>query len=201
MPARIDLRGKTFGEWHIPLTARYELGKWKCTCSCGVEKFVNAQVLREGVSKSCGHAHNHGLCGTPEYTAWVNMKQRCYGYGGIGHVGYEHVSVCPEWMHDPKAFCDHIGPRPSPLHSVDRHPIFDGDYTPGNVRWATDQEQAANRSQCHMVEIDGRTQTVTEWSRELGVNPGTALSRINQSGRTPLESVTLPTHKGRRDYG
>jgi len=83
---------------------------------------------------------------TPEYQAWQNMRARCMNaahpkyarYGGRG------ITVCPEWDSFP-AFFDHIGPRPSADHSLDRIDNERG-YEPGNVRWATRREQQLNRS-------------------------------------------------------
>lgn len=82
----------------------------------------------------------------PEYLAWREMKVRCYretnvqfeDYGGRG------ISVCREWRDSFLAFFNHIGPRPSHGHSLDRIDN-DGNYEPGNVRWATKVEQRANR--------------------------------------------------------
>ena len=83
---------------------------------------------------------------TPEYTAWGNMKTRCYwkkhqyyrNYGGRG------ITVCDEWLHDFEAFHRYVGNRPSPHHELDRIDN-NGNYEPGNVRWVTRQVQAINR--------------------------------------------------------
>ncbi len=89
----------------------------------------------------------HNLSGTPEYKCWQQIKARCLNpkhraypnYGGRG------ITLAPEWKHDFLAFYRHVGPRPTPKHSLDRYPDNDGSYVPGNVRWATWAEQAVNR--------------------------------------------------------
>ena len=87
----------------------------------------------------------HNASNTPEYRTWAGMKNRCLNpnnpryksYGGRG------ISVCSEWIESFSAFLSHVGLKPSPLHSIDRI-NNDGNYEPGNVRWATAKEQARN---------------------------------------------------------
>lgn len=89
------------------------------------------------------------------YRIWLMMHQRCYNKD---HVAYQHyggrgIQIAPEWNRytegqDPdkafEAFLKHIGPRKSKKYSVDRKNV-DGNYEPGNVKWATAKEQAANK--------------------------------------------------------
>jgi hypothetical protein len=83
---------------------------------------------------------------TPEKRLWGHMIERCTNpnhhawknYGGRG------ITVCDEWRQSFSAFLAHVGPRPTPNHSLDRYPNNDGNYEPGNVRWATRSEQRAN---------------------------------------------------------
>ncbi len=86
-----------------------------------------------------------------EYRIWLMMLVRTTDPRHISykHYGLRGIKVCPEWS-DPitgfDKFLQHIGPRPSERHSVDRYPDPDGDYKEGNVRWATGEQQAANKS-------------------------------------------------------
>lgn len=87
-----------------------------------------------------------GLTGTSEYRAWVSIKQRCTNpnnkdyenYGGRG------IKMHPPWEKSFKLFLDYVGPKPSARHSIDRI-NNDGNYEPGNVRWASPDEQAVNK--------------------------------------------------------
>lgn len=99
----------------------------------------------------------HGFSRSAEYRASCAMKRRCLnpihkqysGYGGRG------ITVCPEWISSFVPFFSCVGPRPSPKHSLDRYPDNDGNYEPGNVRWATIKEQQNNRRDNVVVVVDG----------------------------------------------
>lgn len=86
-----------------------------------------------------------------EYRIWLMMLVRTTD---PRHVSYKHyglrgIKVCTEWSDSETGFDNflaHIGPRPSERHTVDRFPDPDSDYKPGNVRWATGAQQAANKS-------------------------------------------------------
>lgn len=94
---------------------------------------------------------------TPEYRAWVGMRQRCENpdngkyliYGGRG------IKVCDRWQVFENFFAD-MGSKPTPLHSLDRYPNPNGDYEPANCRWATAGEQSRNRRSNRLVRIDGK---------------------------------------------
>jgi hypothetical protein len=156
---RIDLTNMKFGR----LTVIEYVGnrKWLCKCECGNEKVVEGSSLRAGITHSCGCFNSdriaernlkHGFCNKSIYTTYKGMKQRCYNmncqafknYGGRG------IKVCDEWLNDFKAFYDYVSKLPhfnEPGFTLDRI-NNDGDYEPGNVRWASRIEQNTNRRNC-----------------------------------------------------
>src|SRR5262245_10496757 len=89
----------------------------------------------------------HGMANSPEYQAWNSAKQRCTNPndGSYSRYGGRGIRMCDEWVNSFEAFYNYIGPRPSSNHSLDRYPNNDGNYEPGNCRWATKSEQAKNR--------------------------------------------------------
>jgi len=152
----IDLTGKKFGNYTVIRFHSRQNGmtKWLCHCSCGSKRFVNANDLKSGKSKSCGCFRDekfismvtkHGDHGSKEYIAWRAMKQRCSrshkrfkDYAGRG------IKVCERWANSYINFLNDMGRAPSFELSLDRIDN-DGNYEPGNCRWATDEEQNNNR--------------------------------------------------------
>ncbi len=120
---------------------------WLFQCDCGEKHTARGTHVRGGRITSCGCVWNrtHGMAGTPEYIIWQNILQRCtnpcnprfHCYGGRG------IKVCERWSVF-ENFLEDVGKRPSSELSIDRI-NNDGDYEPGNVRWATLEQQTKNR--------------------------------------------------------
>lgn len=150
--AKVDLSGKVFGhlkviEWgdRTPQGTR-----WRCRCACGQVRLVRATRLRRGETHSCGRCskieHGYSRNVTKEYIAWKAMNQRCRAKEGRNFEAYgkRGITVCREWQDSFPAFLRDVGVAPSPEHSLDRENNDKG-YSKGNVRWATDVQQANNR--------------------------------------------------------
>jgi hypothetical protein len=96
------------------------------------------------VSRSVTHGQTVGGY-TPEYRAWLKMRERCLNpntemfpaYGGRG------IKICERWKSFENFYLD-MGRKPSRNYSLDRVDV-DGDYEPGNCRWATANDQARNK--------------------------------------------------------
>ena len=111
------------------------------------------------------------------------MNPNYPNYGGRG------ISVCREWRDSFECFLLCVGARPTSKHSIDRFPNNDGNYEPGNVRWATKTEQDRNVRRNRWIEWDGRKMIVADWAKELRMSPNGLLKRLNNH---PLEIAMNP---------
>ena len=142
---------------------RHWQDRWLCLCSkCGKIKPVLGAEIRRKKSTACCSKYRHSLSNTREYRIWRNIKSRCFNkrlpdypdYGGRG------ITLCDLWKNDFRKFYNHIGPCPTPQHSLDRIDN-NGNYEPGNVRWATASEQRFNQ-RCRRIELFSDGEIITE---------------------------------------
>jgi hypothetical protein len=128
--------------------------------------------------------------------AWRHMKDRCLNpkhkqwkfYGGRG------VTICDRWKTSFANFLADAGKRPSVNHSIDRFPDKDGNYEPGNIRWATDMEQNRNRRNNVLLTFGGRTMCVAAWEQELGMSTRLVSDRLRQ-GWSVERALTEPKRR------
>ena len=156
MRAYQDLTGQQFGR--ITVTHRnFERGPgtyWYGLCSCGTQVLATAGDFKSGHSKSCGCLQRtHGMSHSRTYRSWEAMIQRAtnpkpnYKYwNGRG------ITVCERWKKFENFLAD-MGERPAGK-SIDRV-NNDGNYEPGNCRWATQREQRLN-SRRKLVKVSER---------------------------------------------
>jgi hypothetical protein len=148
----IDLTGQRFGRWVVIAYAGGS--KWLCVCDCGTVVVVWGHALRTGDSKSCGclrdelisaRSKTHGMTQSREFQTWASMLQRCANpnHPGYAYYGGRGISVCEEWRCSFLAFFADMGERP-PGCTLDRIDV-NGNYEPGNCRWATAFVQTHNR--------------------------------------------------------
>ena len=98
----------------------------------------------------------------------MSWSSGCCGSSGSTARCREGIRVCASWRRSFKSFFAVVGPRPSSRHEIERIDN-DGDYAPGNVRWATDLEQA-----------NGETLTVAQWERRTGTSRWCIYARLNR---------------------
>lgn len=155
-----------------------------CQCDCGDIGIYMLGHIRCGHTTSCGCAQKeavsrkqrkHGNAGTAEYDSWYLMIRRCYRNDTKTYSRYagRGITVCARWR-EPNGqgllnFIADMGRKPSPKHTIDRYPDPDGNYEPGNCRWATPEEQANNRKNTVLLTYRGETKGLAQFARQFGV--------------------------------
>lgn len=174
--------------------------RWLCQCDCGNLTVVIGSNLTTGQVQSCRcliadsnrkTKKLHGKRGTPEHRVWVAMNGRCTNknissynrYGGRG------ITVCAHWRQSFTNFLTDMKARPGLDYSIDRIDT-DGHYScghcdqckqenwPANCRWATEVEQANNKSNNRFLEFDGERMTIAKWAKKMKISPQTLYSRL-----------------------
>jgi hypothetical protein len=186
---------------------------WLCRCDCGGSTIVRGTQLRSGRTASCGCLHreqlaarnrSHGHAGTRMHRIWKSIKTRCLNprhhtyaaYGGRG------VKICDRWLNSFGNFLADMGEAPDDM-SIDRFPDADGNYEPGNVRWATRTEQSRNRpgfvklTEDMVRDIHRRCdggETVAAIARSLGMSDNIVrMARDGRSWKSLKPHVTAPS--------
>lgn len=188
-----DLTGKRFNRLKvIERAANFPGGnrtaRWHCICDCGNSTISSATELRNGRAKSCGcysmdvwdkSRYKHGAHRDKVYKIWTQIKQRCLNPADATYHNYgaRGITIAEEWQSDYAAFAEYMGERPSDKHTVERIDN-DGNYEPGNVRWATRSEQGRNKRTNRMVTHDGRTMCLKDWAAHSGIPYYTLRYRI-----------------------
>jgi hypothetical protein len=172
-----------------------------CQCDCGSVQVMRETNIVSGRTSRCrlcaGVSRRvESLAGNdPAYPCWRSMRARCYDPSHVSYPAYgaSGITVCDEWR-GPGGFArfvEHIGPRPSSAHSVDRYPDNRGNYEPGNVRWATSSEQNRNRRSNHLVTYMGQTKCLMEWSEITGFSKHVLWRRL-RLGWSAERALTEP---------
>ena len=125
----------------------------------------------------------HGMSNTKIYGVWHGMNERCRNpknrayknYGGKG------VSVCPEWQEFIPFNEWAMANGYKEGLTIDRIES-NGNYEPSNCRWVDRFIQNSNTSRNRYIEFEGRTQTLSQWSREIGITRHALHDRIKKHG-------------------
>lgn len=164
-----------------------------CVCSCGNECHASWNALAYGSKKSCGclaaeraatYKYTKGERRHELFQTWRTMVRRCHSpklpkYKAYGAKG---IVVCDAWREDFWQFVKDVGERPSSQHSLDRI-NNEGNYEPGNVRWATSLEQQTNRTSQrapYVVTIGGKTKTLYSLCKASGVSRDAVVKDIRR---------------------
>lgn len=207
MKKAFDLAGQRFGRLVVEKRdyAYKKAAFWICRCDCGNHTTVQSCHLRSGATQSCGcHKKEsgrdrrtvHGFSYSKLYRIWGSMKERCINpnskpykdYGGRG------ITICDEWLDSFEAFRDWAmanGYRDD--LTIDRIDV-NGNYEPSNCQWATQKEQQNNKRNNHLLSYNGKTQTISQWSDETGLEWMVIYDRLRNGW--PIDRIlTEPLNK------
>jgi len=154
-PSLVNLEGRTYGQWTVAAyygrkryKGRSEAHYWNVHCSCGKAKLVQHHSLLRGTSTKCKRCAlgEEGGSKNPRYNAWQSMISRCENpkHADWKYYGARGIRVCDRWRNSFSTYLRDTGQRPGPEYTLDRV-NNDGNYEPGNIRWATPEEQRANQ--------------------------------------------------------
>jgi hypothetical protein len=157
----LDMTGQKFNSLTVlsrEPSAKDGSAKWLCLCDCGNLFVAIGKNIRNNHTQSCGclqrkrsseASTTHGKTRTGLHNVWKTMKQRCTNPNNhkFHLYGARGIRVCDEWMNSFEAFYDYVSQLPhfgEKGRSIDRIDV-NGNYEPGNVRWATASEQEHNK--------------------------------------------------------
>ena len=175
--------------------------RWRYRCDCGNEGFATGGNLRQGFVQSCGcrgrdskHGHTWKGGSTPTYKSWRSMLGRCtnlnhHKYPFYGALG---VKVCEQWLSFTTFLAD-MGERPQDA-SIDRFPDRNGNYEPGNCRWATIIQQNNNKKTNVRIKWRGVEMTVAEAARTVGIVTGQEAAKRIKRGWSIEDALSRPLH-------
>lgn len=211
MKTLIDLTGKVFTQLTVTnFSHSLKVGKqtkrfWSCICSCGNTSIVSYGSLTSNRTKSCGcrqlaYATKHGKFDTKEYQAWKDIKQRCLNknHRSYDNYGGRGIKICDEWINSFYNFYKDMGDSFANgwIERIDNN----GNYCKENCKWADRNEQQNNRQKTIKITFDGKSLSLAQWARELGINKQVLYER--KKAGWPIELMLSPIfRKGIKGIG
>ena len=203
-----NLTGKSFGRLIVIKRVNNKGNNqfYLCKCDCGKEKIIQKYSLIYGKTRSCGclrkellreRNKTHNLSNSRLYGIYRHIKERCYNpnckaykyYGSCGIV------MCEEWAINFMNFYNWAMANGYKENlTIDRIDV-NGNYEPSNCRWATKKEQSINRRNIHLITFNDKTQTLTDWAKDLNINFNTLYQRIITNQWDTEKAFTKPIRR------
>ena len=207
-----DLTGKRFGHLTVlrpVFDPKIRKKPWLCQCDCGNTIITSSEYLTRGFRKSCG-CYNQ-LYRTKWKTEeehlladrWHRIQQRCYNPKDKNYArwGARGIKMCDDWLHDKNKFIAWgLATGFKPGMEIDRIDNSKG-YSPDNCRWATDEEQANNRTNNRTIEVDGMEKSCGRWDKYFGLFSGYTWAYMNRNGKEAAARMIQARLDGTWVYG
>lgn len=179
---------------------------WLCHCICGKQTVTTRGNLIYGHTKSCGcknidaiikRSKTHGMSKSPLYKTWNRIIERCTNsnHEHFSYYGGRGIKVHETWLTAFQMFYNHVSKLPyfeRNGYTLDRI-NNDGDYEPGNVRWATKNQQARNKRTNHIYTYKGKSQCLATWAEEYNLTYPTLKGRL-KLGWNIHDALTKPAN-------
>lgn len=205
----IDI-GKTYGSLTVVSQSpeQKRSRQCECLCLCGNKVITYTYNLIRFKHKTCFcaqrdkirlrkkrvYAKSERKC-KPEYSVWKEIRKRCFNKNckAYSYYGGRGITMSAEW-NDFFVFYSDMGPRPSEAHTIERIDN-NGNYGPGNCRWATQAEQNANTRKNHVITYNGETKHLSAWARTVGLSEDCLERRLNKLN-WPIEKALVTPNRG-----
>lgn len=178
----VDMTGRRCGRLEVIRREGSKNGRamWLCRCDCGEEITAEGKRLRQGHTSSCGCLNreqagalrrSHGQSSTALFHTWQHMVARVTDSNATQyrHYGGRGIKIHPAWLSSFEAFARDMGAGHRAGLTIERIDV-NGDYEPGNCRWATMAEQTRNTRRNRNLEFAGTTMVLADWCQLLGLN-------------------------------
>jgi hypothetical protein len=211
----VDLTGMRFGRLSVirrdSQRGHKGYAHFACVCDCGRHSRHRSDHLRDGRARSCGclhvelasarattHGDTKGRRYSREYACWRSMLDRCSKPSQESYrlYGERGVTVCERWRESFDNFLGDMGRKPTSSHSIDRIHV-EGNYEPSNCRWATPKQQGRNKRTNRIINHNGLSLTLVEWTERTGIKASTISMRLDHYGWNVSEALSTKPRRRR----
>lgn len=203
--------GSVFGRLTVTEALRNEsTGRfgWNCQCKCGGSAIATVSDLKSGKVRSCGclrrevvsaknKTHGHTSIFRDEtgrrsrvYEVWKSMIRRCHAPSDKSYERYgaRGIQVCDRWREDFLNFLADMGEPPLGM-SIDREDN-DGDYEPGNCKWATVEEQNNNTRSNVILETPDGAMNIAQFAKRYSLKYSSTRDKVAK-GETTIAGIPI----------
>jgi hypothetical protein len=206
--------GKKFGRLTIESKVNGNTKtQYVCRCDCGNTTQQRLNSLMKGYVKSCGclgkeiHSKGlpvHNLYYTRIHTIYMGMKRRCYCKTDYHYANYgaRGIKICDEWLGKYGIVSFYNWAMENGYEdtlSIDRIDN-NGDYSPENCKWATNEQQQSNTRYNKWFEYNNEKLTFSQLARKLGIHTSTLYHRIKKHNGNIYDALKSPINHNLNRY-
>lgn len=214
MSRLLDLKGRRFGKLFVleRVESYRKIPRWLCQCDCGKTRTIRGAELRYGKTKTCGCRnvsrennpfYRHGMTAGHFWRKWYSVKQRCLNKSSSTYYKYgaKGISIPDKWigfdgfredMED--SYLSHVEEYGEKETTLDRVDPFKS-YSKENCRWATNRQQARNKTNTRFLTFEGKTLPMSEWAEIRNISIDVIEQRINKLKWPVEDALTRPIRK------